>query len=68
LRGGSINNKGESMLFLSSPGDKIGLQRKSSISAASIKDIDGKLVKHQKENIKFRPSFSQIAKFDIGKH
>lgn len=56
------------MLFLSSPGDKIGLQRKSSLSAASIKNIDGKLVKHQKENIKFRPSFSQIAKFDIGKH
>lgn len=56
------------MLFLSSPGDKSAIQRKSSLSAASIKDIDGKLVKHQKETIKFRPSFSQIAKFDIGKY
>lgn len=59
---------GGSLLFLSTPGNKIGLQRKSSLSAASIKDIDGKLVKHQKENIKFRPSFSQIAKLDIGLH
>lgn len=42
-----MNNKGESMLFLSAPGEKIGLQRRSSLSASSIKDIDGKLIKHQ---------------------
>lgn len=36
------------MLFISLPGDKKFLPRRSSINAASIKDIDGKLVTHQK--------------------
>jgi len=35
------------MIFISSPGDKSSFLRKSSISVASIKDIDGKLLKPQ---------------------
>ena len=45
LRRSSINNnKGDNMIFISTPGDKSTFLRKSSLSAASIKDIDGKLV------------------------
>ncbi len=55
------------MIFISTPGEKSGFSRRSSISAASIKDIDGKVVAHQNEKIKFRPSVSQLSKSDLGK-
>ena len=35
------------MIFISTPGDKYALSKRSSISAATIKDIDGKVVTHQ---------------------
>lgn len=55
------------MIFISTPGEKSTFLRKSSLSAASIKDIDGKLVlPQQNEKIKFRPSFSQGNKLDLG--
>jgi hypothetical protein len=66
LRRSSINAKEGNFIFLSSPGEKSGFLRKSSISVASIKDIDGKIVKHNADKIKFRPSFSQVSKFDLG--
>jgi hypothetical protein len=61
-----MNTKDNNFILLSSTGEKSGFSRKSSISVASIKDIDGKVVKHQGEKIKFRPSFSQANKIDLG--
>ena len=54
-----LSKNGKENLYISLPINDLTLSKTSRLNASSIKNIDGKVLTHEKENVKFRPNFNQ---------